>query len=217
MNNTQIENCKKFYALAQSKLAGDTSGHSLDHILRVVNNAVLIARSEAPCDLYLIVAAALLHDVIDDKLTADPQKEHQFLEERLAEIDPSIQASVFAIIDHLSFSKNLSEKQVLSQEGQIVQDADRLDAIGAIGIARTFYYGGHVGNPMYDPELPPRTQMDAAAYRSERSTVINHFYEKLLLLESKMNTETGRRLARKRTAFMEQYLQEFFDEWNGQA
>ena len=86
MNNTQIENCRKFYALAQSKLAGDTSGHSLDHILRVVNNAVLIARSEAPCDLYLIVAAALLHDVIDDKLTADPQKEHQFLEERLAEI-----------------------------------------------------------------------------------------------------------------------------------
>ena len=139
------------------------------------------------------------------------------MEERLAEIDPSIQTPVFAIIDHLSFSKNLSEKQVLSQEGQIVQDADRLDAIGAIGIARTFYYGGHVGNPMYDPELPPRTQMDAAAYRSERSTVINHFYEKLLLLESKMNTETGRRLARKRTAFMEQFLQEFFDEWKGQA
>ena len=96
------------------------SGHSLDHILRVVNNAVLIARSEPPCDLYLIVAAALLHDVIDDKLTADPQTEHRFLEERLAEIDPSIQASVFAIIDHLSFSKNLSEKQVLSQEGQIL-------------------------------------------------------------------------------------------------
>ena len=186
MNNTQIENCRKFYALAQSKLAGDTSGHSLDHILRVVDNA-----------FYTEILSAL--------------------EERLAEIDPSIQASVFAIIDHLSFSKNLSEKQVLSQEGQIVQDADRLDAIGAIGIARTFYYGGHVGNPMYDPELPPRTQMDAAAYRSERSTVINHFYEKLLLLESKMNTETGRRLARKRTAFMEQYLQEFFDEWNGQA
>lgn len=216
MNSTQIENCQKFYAIAQSRLAGDTSGHSLDHVLRVVNNAVLIARDEATCDLYLIVAAALLHDVIDDKLTANPKREHDRLAEALEAIDPAVKEPVFAIIDHLSFSKNLGRSQKLSQEGQIVQDADRLDAIGAIGIARTFYYGGHVGNAMYDPKLPPRSQMDALSYRKERSTVINHFYEKLLLLEKKMNTETGRRLARHRTAFMEEYLQEFFAEYNGQ-
>lgn len=150
MNSTQIENCRKFYAIAQSKLAGDTSGHSLDHILRVVNNAVLITRSEAPCDLYLIVAAALLHDVIDDKLTADPQKEHQLLEDRLAEIDPSIQRPVFTILDHLSFSKNLSEKQILSKEGQIVQDADRL-CDRRDWNCPDLLLGRHVGNPMYVP------------------------------------------------------------------
>ena len=115
MNSIQIENCQKFYAIAQSRLAGDTSGHSLDHVLRVVNNAVLIARDEAICDLYLIVAAALLHDVIDDKLTANPKREHDRLAEALEAIDPAVKEPVFAIIDHLSFSKNLGRPEAVQR------------------------------------------------------------------------------------------------------
>ncbi|MFV0559561.1 MAG: HD domain-containing protein, partial [Enterococcus sp.] len=169
-------------------------------------------------DLFIVQAAALLHDTVDDKVVTDPIKAHDELKEFLQSI--GVEADrlqhILYIIDHLSFSKEIADgKQELSIEGQIVQDADRIDALGAIGILRTAYYGGSHGHPIYDPELKPKNYQTKEDYRTG-STVINHFYEKLFLLPEKMNTAYAKQEAKRRQAQMENFLSEFYSEWDGQ-
>lgn len=200
----------------EATLGQDQTGHSVDHIKRVVHLAKKIAQAEQQ-PLFMPLFAATLHDVIDPKLFAQPEQARQALTAFLQQIQvpAAIQQELWDIIDHMSFRKNLEQPQKLTLAGQIVQDADRLDAIGAIGIGRTFYYGGHFGDPMYDPALPPRQHMTAAEYAQGNSTVINHFYEKLLTLAQQMNTPTGQQLAADRQAFMETFLTRFKAEWEG--
>ncbi|KRK40489.1 HD superfamily hydrolase [Loigolactobacillus bifermentans DSM 20003] len=200
----------------QQTLGQDQTGHSIDHINRVVRLAGKIAQAEQQ-PLFMPLFAATLHDVIDPKLFDQPAQARQALTTFLNQIQVPVatQQALWAIIDHMSFRKNLEQPQQLTLAGQIVQDADRLDAIGAIGIGRTFYYGGHFGDPMYDPTLPPRQHLTAAEYAQGNSTVINHFYEKLLRLAQQMNTPTGQQLAAQRQAFMETFLTRFKAEWEG--
>jgi uncharacterized protein len=197
-------------------LGQDQTGHSIDHINRVVRLARKIAQAEQQ-PLFMPLFAATLHDVIDPKLFVQPEQARQALTAFLQrqQVPADLQQALWAIIDHMSFRKNLEQPQPLTLAGQIVQDADRLDAIGAIGIGRTFYYGGHFGDPMYDPALPPRQHLTAAEYAQGNSTVINHFYEKLLTLAQHMNTPTGQKLAAQRQAFMETFLARFKAEWEG--
>jgi len=200
------------YAL--QRLAQDHSGHGSDHLERVNRLAKRLALAEG-ADLNLTLAAAWLHDVIDDKLMADPIKAHQDLADQLTElrVSPAAQREIFDIIDHMSFSKSMDGAQKLSLEGQIVQDADRLDAIGAIGIARALYYSGHVGEAIYDPELPPREHLTKEQYRNQPGTAINHFYEKLFKLADLMNTVAAKELAARRTAVMHEFVDQFKAEW----
>ena len=177
---------------AQQKLAQDHSGHGSDHLERVNRLARRLAQAEQ-ANLNLTLAAAWLHDVIDDKLMVDPEQAHHDLADQLSELGVSTadQTAIFDIIDHMSFSKSLNGAQKLSLEGQIVQDADRLDAIGAIGIARALYYSGHVGEKIYDPAIAPREHLTKEQYRQQPGTAINHFYEKLFKLADMMNTPTS--------------------------
>ncbi|AVK63542.1 phosphohydrolase [Lactobacillus sp. CBA3606] len=202
----------KMYAL--QRLANDHSGHGTDHLERVVKLAHRLAVAEQ-ADVMLTMAAAWLHDVIDDKLMADPKQAHQALAAQLTTIGVTTEAqtTIFEIIDHMSFSKSLNGPQKLSLAGQIVQDADRLDAIGAIGIARALYYSGHVGEKIYDPQIAPREHLTKAQYRKEPGTAINHFYEKLFKLADLMNTAAAKQLAQRRTAVMRQFVTQFKAEW----
>ena len=201
-------------------LADEATGHDLQHIERVLDNAMRIARAEGVSDereLALIQAAVWLHDVVDDKVVADVEQataQVQYLLQQ-AQATPEEQAEILYIIAHQSFSKNLAQRHPLSRAGQIVQDADRLDATGAISIARTFYYGGARGHALYN-ELPVRDvqTLSLAEYRQNQS-VIGHFYEKLFKIKELMNTETGRRLAQERTQFMELFVEQFWDEVKG--
>ncbi|VDG18907.1 HD domain-containing protein [Lactiplantibacillus mudanjiangensis] len=199
---------------AMDRLAQDHSGHGTDHLMRVVKLAKRLAIAEQ-ADLNLTLAAAWLHDVIDDKLMADPLLAHQTLAEQLTALHvmPVAQKAIFDIIDHMSFSKSLNGTQTLSLAGQIVQDADRLDAIGAIGIARALYYSGHVGEKIYDPAIEPRLHMTKEQYRNEPGTAINHFYEKLFKLENLMNTDAAKALAHQRTNVMRAFVDQFKAEW----
>ncbi|RRK10647.1 HD domain-containing protein [Lactiplantibacillus garii] len=202
----------KTYALAS--LARDRSGHGRDHLERVNRLAHRLATAEG-ANLNLTLAAAWLHDVIDDKLMADPAAAHAALSQHLTQLAVLArdQAAIFAIIDHMSFSQSFNGPQKLSLEGQIVQDADRLDAIGAIGIARALYYSGHVGEKIYDPAVAPRQHLTKEQYRNQPGTAINHFYEKLFKLADLMNTASARRLAEQRTAVMHAFVDQFKAEW----
>ncbi|MFC6170329.1 HD domain-containing protein [Loigolactobacillus jiayinensis] len=215
MNELQQRQLAAATAYMQQVLGQDHSGHSVDHIQRVVRLTTTICQQEQVA-VFVPVLAATLHDVIDDKVVSDVETARQELRDFLTmqQVSVTEQAEIWQIIDRLSFSKNLVHKQQLSLNGQIVQDADRLDAIGAIGIARTFYYGGHTGAAMYDPAIKPRTQMDKSAYRKQ-SPVINHFYEKLLLLQDSMNTASAKKIAAQRQQVMLDFLAEFKAEWNG--
>lgn len=195
-------------------LAADESGHSIDHINRVVKLAQKILETEPNADLEITLIAANVHDVIDEKIVDDVEKARQELHDFLIKqrIKESAIDRIFFIIDNMSYSKNLEQKIQLPIEGQIVQDADRLDAIGAVGIGRAFYYGGSKGTEIYNPNEKPRTQLNHENYRKS-SSVINHFYEKLLLLKDQMNTTEGRRLAQNRHSFMEEFLKEFKAEY----
>lgn len=199
----------------EQTLMEDQTGHSLDHIQRVLGLARHIMEAEEVVDQEdIILAAAYLHESLDDKLVADlnqAQKELVHLLER-AGASPEDQAEIIAIINHQSYAANLESKYPLTLAGQVVQDADHLDALGAIGIARTFYYGGSQGHPLYDDkEARSLEDLDLASYRKNGS-VINHFHEKLLNLEEEMNTRTGRQLARQRTDLMKAYLKAFYLE-----
>ncbi|MDF2543372.1 MAG: metal-dependent phosphohydrolase [Herbinix sp.] len=192
----------------------DYSGHDYYHSIRVYNNACSIAQKEGG-NLFLIKLSALLHDVDDRKLfeTSDTlENARRFLIEN--QVDDASINEICNIIKSVSFKGN-GATIPNSVEGKIVQDADRLDALGAIGIARTFAYGGHMGRPIYTPSDKPIEILTADEYENHTSTSINHFYEKILKLKDLMNTETARSMAEKRHAFLEIYLDEFMNEWNG--
>jgi uncharacterized protein len=189
-------------------------GHDWWHIYRVWNNAKLIAKTEK-ADGLTIELAALLHDIADSKFhngdeETGPAIAGDYL--RGISVDEAIVIHVQQIIRHISFKAGFDKPGFHSPELAIVQDADRLDAMGAIGIARTFSYGGFKGREIYNPEVKPDMNMDKEAYKNSASPSINHFYEKLLLLKDKMNTETGKRLAQQRHMFMLSYLDQFYSE-----
>ncbi|MFR3684628.1 MAG: HD domain-containing protein [Enterococcus sp.] len=201
---------------AKEKLGADRSGHDFYHVQRVAKIAKNLAEQEGVTDTLIIEAASYLHDVIDDKVVADVISAHDDLKKFLKELGFSLEEvqEIFKIIENISFSKEIENgKAELTIAGQIVQDADRIDALGAIGILRTAYYGGHMQSPLHDPKLPPQEFKNKQEYR-QKSTVINHFYEKLFKLPATMNTEAGKNEAQKRMAYMEEFLKRFYDEWN---
>lgn len=206
---------------SQSKMGDDETGHGFDHIQRVVGLANRISQAYPAIDRLATLTAAYLHDVIDEKLVADTaaasDEVRQFLREQKFTTDQI--DMIFLIMDNMSYHKTLDgTAKPLPLEGQIVQDADRLDAIGAIGIARAIYFGGHFGEKIYDPAVQPRTQMSHAEYRNlANETIINHFYEKLLTLKDLMNTTAAKELANHRQQVMLDYLAEYKAEWNAQA
>jgi len=204
--------------LIRERLAGDASGHDWWHIDRVRHTAVALARQEG-ADVTLCELAALLHDVADWKFhggddTAGPRAAREWLMS-LAVNHHTID-QVCEIIAQVSFKGAGVVTNMSTLEGCCVQDADRLDAIGAVGIARAFAFGGAFGRAMYDPEHPPELHADFAAYKSKSGPTINHFYEKLLLLKDRMQTATGRAWAEERHQFMEQFLAQFYREWQAQ-
>lgn len=215
MNRGIIHKTEEF---VRNTLGDDTTGHDWHHIERVRRNALYIAKKEQKGDSFLIEMAALLHDIPDAKLNtsgeAGERKLSDFLEQ--LEISEEASSSIKAIINSVSF-KGGHNIRVLSAEAQIVQDADRLDAIGAVGIARAFAYGCKKGQLIYDPSLVIRKEMSEEEYRNGRSSSINHFYEKLLKLRDLLNTDAAMEMAEERHEFIEQFLHQFFKEWNGQA
>jgi len=204
----------------KQELKGAEGGHDWFHVERVYKNTLLIAKSE-PVDILIVSLAALLHDIADPKFhqgdeSIGPKKAREFLLEN--NVDSKVIEHVTQIIKNMSFKNSLDpDASFSSQEMEVVQDADRLDAIGAIGIARCFNYGGYKDRPLYDPEINPNLKMTKSEYKASEAPTINHFYEKLLLLKDKMNTKTGRRIAEKRHKFMELYLKQFYVEWEGKA
>ncbi|MDC0118251.1 HD domain-containing protein [Schleiferiaceae bacterium] len=193
-------------------------GHDWFHIERVWKNAKLIAAKEH-CDIEVVQLAALLHDIADSKFHGGneeigPAMAREFLEN--AGLKPQKVEHIVAIVENVSFKGGQNTRSHSSIELDIVQDADRLDAIGAIGIARTFNYGGFKNRAMYDPSIAPNLNMTKEEYKKSTAPTINHFYEKLLLLKDLMNTESGKRIAEQRHGFMESYLDQFYGEWNGQ-
>lgn len=203
----------------KTELKNAEGGHDWFHVERVFRNAILISKEEK-VDVFVVSLAALLHDIADPKFhngneKIGPKKAADFLKNQ--QVDLKISRHVVNIIKHVSFKNSLEKKskKFSSKELEVVQDADRLDAIGAIGIARCFHYGGFKNRQIYNPEIIPILNLSKEAYKKLDSPTINHFYEKLLLLKDKMNTKTGKTIAEKRHHFMEQFLQQFYDEWNG--
>ena len=205
-------------AFVKQELEHAEGGHDWFHIERVWKNALLIAQGEA-CDLRVVELGALLHDIADSKFhdgdeTVGTRVARGFLESHNVD-EPTI-AHVINIIGNISYKGGNFERKFHSKELAIVQDADRLDAIGAIGIARCFNYGGFKNRALYNPEISPVANMSKEQYKNAVSPTINHFYEKLLLLKDLMYTETAKRVAAERHAFMEVFLEQFYGEWNGE-
>lgn len=213
-HNSLIDNTIKF---VKETLEGAEGGHDWFHIERVLNNSRLIAKGEE-ADLEIVELGALLHDIADSKFhdgdeTVGPKVASEFL--KAQNVSEETIDHVVKIIQNISFKGGNTDQKFTSLELDIVQDADRLDAIGAIGIARCFNYGGFKGRALYDPEIEPNLNMTKEEYKASNAPTINHFYEKLLLLKDRMNTQTGRRIAADRHAFMVHYLDQFYSEWNG--
>ena len=201
----------------ERKLSGEGSGHDWWHIVRVRNMAKNLALAEGG-DSFICQLAALVHDLVDDKLVADEGLALTEVRDLLTRLGVRSDQTdqVLAIIQAISYKGGSQNHLDLTLEGQIVQDADRLDAMGAIGVARTMAYSGYHGRVIHDPEVAVRQNMTLEEYRSHQGTAITHFYEKLLLLKDLMNTKTAQELAKRRHAFMEAYLEQFFAEWDGQ-
>ena len=204
-------------AYVKDELAHAEGGHDWWHIYRVWKTAKEILQKEE-CDALVVELAALLHDIADSKFnggdeTIGPRRAGQFLQS--LNVNDEVVAHVVNIIQHMSFKSSHFEEGFVSKELMVVQDADRLDAIGAIGIARAFNYGGYKNRGLYDPDIKPNTNMTKEEYKNSSAPTINHFYEKLLLLKDKMNTATGKALAQKRHDFMVEYLEQFYREWEG--
>ena len=194
--------------------------------MTLIDNTILFVKQQlenaegVDCDLIVVKLGALLHDIADSKFhggdeTVAPKTARTFLESQ--NVSEDIILHVIAIIENISFKGGNFEKKFNSKELEIVQDADRLDAIGAIGIARTFNYGGFKNRPLYNPNIQPNMNMNKEEYKNSESPTLNHFYEKLLLLKDKMNTETGKKIAQKRHNFMVTFLSQFYAEWDGEV
>jgi uncharacterized protein len=216
MINTDI--VSKTITFVKEKLNDAEGGHDWFHIERVYKNALLIANDEN-CDLTVVKLGALLHDIADSKFhngdeSVGPKVAREFLES--LNVDEVIIVHVVNIIDNISYKGGNLEKKFSSVELEIVQDADRLDAIGAVGIARAFNYGGFKNRALYDPKIAPNVSMTKEEYKSSNAPTLNHFYEKLLLLKDKMNTQTGKQIAQKRHQYMEGFLSQFYAEWDGE-
>jgi len=220
MNNQEI--IAKTIAFVQKTLNGAEGGHDWFHTHRVFLNSRQIAQGEDSDDL-VVSLGALLHDIADAKFhdgdeTVGPKLAKEFLDS--IGVDPEIITHVVNIINHISFKNSLSHNGLAkfnSKELQVVQDADRLDAIGAIGIARAFNYGGFKNRELYNPEIAPNLNMTKEEYKKSATPTLNHFYEKLLLLKDKMNTPTGKKMAEERHDYMQDFLAQFFKEWNGKS
>ena len=208
----------KTIAFVKEKLDNAEGGHDWFHIERVYKNSILIAQEEE-CDLIVVKLGALLHDIADSKFhdgdeTIGPKTARTFLESE--NIFEETINHVINIIENISFKGGNFENKFSSKELEIVQDADRLDAIGAIGIARTFNYGGYKNRALYNPSIAPNLNMSKEEYKNSNSPTLNHFYEKLLLLKDKMNTATGKKIALERHKYMENFLSQFYAEWEGE-
>lgn len=216
MDNSQI--ISQLADELRAEFANESTGHDWFHIERVWKNARYICEKEGG-NLFLTELAALLHDIADHKFVVNADEVAAM---RITSIlskwnmDQEIISKVIDIVKHNSFKGGLENKMTI-KEGFFVQDADRLDAIGAIGIARTFAYGGKAGSLLYHPDIKPTQFKSAEEYRNNRTHTVNHFYEKLLLLKDKMNTETGKKMAQERHDFMERFLNQFYSEWNAIA
>ncbi|MEK6874248.1 MAG: HD domain-containing protein [Nanoarchaeota archaeon] len=199
-------------------LSDAEGGHDWWHIYRVWKLSIHIAQKEK-VDMFIVELGALLHDIVDSKFhdgdeEIGPRKAREFLSS--LNIQEDIIIHVENIISNISFKGGKYTQKFKSPELDVIQDADRLDAVGAIGVARTFNYGGHKGREIYNPEIKPNLNMTKEEYKNSNATTLNHFYEKLLLLKDRMNTNTGKSIAEHRHKFMEQFLDEFYKEWNGE-
>ena len=217
MNKPQIINNTRSFV--KETLQNAEGGHDWFHIQRVVKNAREIAQGEE-VDHFVVELGALLHDIADSKFhdgdeSVGPKVARAFLEKQ--EVSEEIIDHVVKIIENISFKGGNVDQKFTSVELDVIQDADRLDALGAIGIARTFNYGGHKGRALYDPEIKPNLNMTKEEYKASTAPTINHFYEKLFLLKDRMNTETGRKIAEERHRFMELFLEQFYDEWSSES
>lgn len=212
MNNSEIVD--RVVEFVKGYMADKEAGHNWWHIERVWKNAKYIFDKEQRGDIFLIELAALLHDIGDDKIdpeTDGPELVGAFLSE--LKVENGHISDIKEIMALISFRDNLGQSYTRTIELDIVQDADRLDAIGAIGIARAFAYGGSRGNEIYNPDRPYKNYLSKEEYQVSDSSTINHFYEKLLLLKDKMNTDTGKQLAEERHMYMLEFLERFNGEW----
>lgn len=217
--NKQNEILNYVKDLLKKKFLNESTGHDWWHIVRVFNNAnYLSSQITEPHDKFVVQLGALLHDVADWKFhegneDEGPKQAALILKE--LEVESEVIKKVQQIIKEISFKGAHVQTKMSSLEGEIVQDADRLDALGAVGIARTFAYGGKSGKPLHDPDLKPVLHADFESYKKNQTTPINHFYEKLLLLKDRMNTKRAKKIAEKRHQYMEKFLEQFFAEWEG--
>lgn len=203
----------------KKQLENAEGGHDWFHIQRVYNNAILIAQNESNCNLEIVKLGALLHDIADSKFhngdeSIGPKVAREFLEKE--NVNEETIAHVIQIIENISFKGGNFENKFSSKELDILQDADRLDALGAVGIARTFNYGGFKNRSIYNPNIAPKFNMSKEEYKNSEAPTINHFYEKLLLLKDKMNTQSGKKIAEERHLYMENFLSQFYAEWEGE-
>jgi uncharacterized protein len=214
----QQEQIQKTITFVKQKLQNAEGGHDWFHIERVFKNAILIAENEN-VDIFVVQLGALLHDIADSKFhngdeTVGPKIARDFLTS--IDVANDVIEHVVNIIENISFKGGNEAQKFTSLELQVVQDADRLDAIGATGIARTFNYGGFKNRTLYHPDIAPNLDMSKEEYKKSDAPTINHFYEKLLLLKDRMHTKTGKQIALQRHQFMELYLDQFFAEWHGE-
>lgn len=214
---TEKEIINKTIAFVKDTLIDAEGGHDWFHIERVYKNTLLIAKTE-DVNIFVVSLGALLHDIADSKFhdgdeTVGPKTAREFLFN--LNVDSIVIEHVVNIIKNISFKGGNEIQKFTSPELNVVQDADRLDAIGAIGIARCFNYGGFKNRQLHNPEIKPNLNMSKAEYKLSTAPTINHFYEKLLLLKDRMNTKTGKKIALERHTFMELYLKQFYNEWDG--
>ena len=216
MNKQEI--IEKTVEFVKHTLSDAEGGHDWWHIYRVWKSARHIAQHE-DVDIFIVELGALLHDIADSKFhggdeNIGPRRAREFLQS--IQVDSEVIEHIEKIISNISFKGGRLPQNFKSPELDVIQDADRLDAIGAIGIARTFNYGGHKGRTIYNPHIKPNLQLTKEEYKSSEAPTLNHFYEKLLLLKDRMNTRTGMEMALKRHDFMLSYLDQFYKEWDGE-
>jgi len=217
MNKNERQIIENTIAFVKKALKNAEGGHDWFHIERVYNNALLIAKDER-VDTFIVALGALLHDIADAKFyegdeRIGPKMAKDFLKKQ--NVSETLIQKIESIIRNISFKNSLDKTNVspLTPELQVIQDADRLDALGAIGIARAFNYGGFKNRVLFDPSIKPKMKQSKEEYKKSKAPTINHFYEKLFLLKDKMNTKTGKKMAQERHEYMEHFLKQFYKEW----